>query len=105
MKRTPIINEVLEQIQKRIHEEITKCQSIIDEGAKPIPSLMVANDIHDINKKMEYVAMHHQFLLDRMRGGKYATKVVSKAYQDKMDLEYQLRDLQNLIYLIDRARW
>ena len=104
MKRTPIINEVLEQVQKRIHEEIAKCQEIIDEGAKPIPSLMVANDIHDVHKKMEYVEMHHQFLTDRMQGGKYSSKIVNKAYEDKMDLEYQLRDLQNLGFLIDRAR-
>ena len=96
MKRTPIINEVLEQAQKRIQEEIAKCQEVIDAGAKPIPSLMVANDIHDVHKKMEYVEMHHQFLVDRIQGGKYSTKQVTKAYTEKLDLEYQLRDIQNL---------
>jgi len=86
-----VIDEVLDETERRINKEIGKCERIEAECCKPFPP-------HDD------FAVYARYVLDRQKGGKYGSGVMSEAMDRKFKLQEQLRGLAHLRSELDRCR-
>jgi len=88
---TKVIDVVIAETEARINQEIVECERIEAECCKPFPP-------HDD------MAVYARYVLDRCKGGKYESGVMSKAMERKFELQEQLRDLVQLKIDVSRVR-